>query len=222
MPFRPYLTKQFSICFDLYLSIHQEVDSRVQVALRREGANWRLQHACPACTHKLQDEPELDFSLLFCMDGNNSVKRIPRRAPGVQKPEDDDITVGVSTEHPDLRKVEGDYYLSQKIVDRWGKESIDKLLLEPGFEVHFQPKCLLRWANAHQRHSLQIATTPPSSARIIGRTWLRSLRLECGAFLMRQGFFWCSADTGSFWLSSTWCRAGSCKFSTALCHIMSD
>lgn len=135
MPFRPYLTKQFSICFDLYLSIRQEVDSRVQVALGREGANWRLKHACPACTHKLEDEPELEFSMLFCMDGNNSVKRIPCQAPGVQKPEDDDITVGVNNERPDSRKVEGDYYLSRKIVDRWSKESIDKLLLEPGFEV---------------------------------------------------------------------------------------
>ena len=73
--------------------------------------------------------------MLFCMDGNNLVKRIPRQAPGVQKPEDDDITVGVNNECPDSRKVEGDYYLSRKIVDRWSKESIDKLLLEPGFEV---------------------------------------------------------------------------------------
>ena len=73
--------------------------------------------------------------MLFCMDGNNLVKRIPRQAPGVQKPEDDDITVGVNNERPDSRKVEGDYYLSRKIVDRWSKESIDKLLLEPGFEV---------------------------------------------------------------------------------------
>ncbi|KIJ89764.1 hypothetical protein K443DRAFT_15807 [Laccaria amethystina LaAM-08-1] len=151
MPFRPYLTKQFSICFDLYLSICQEVDSRVQVALGQEGANWRLQHACLACTHKLQDEPELEFSLLFCMDGNNSVKRIPRQAPGIQKPEDDDITVGVSNKRPDLRKVEGDYYLSRKIVGCWGKESIDKLLLEPGFELANSDDpsifCEDRWKN---------------------------------------------------------------------------
>ena len=222
MPFHPYLTKQFSICFDLYLSIRQEVDSQVQVALGREGANWRLQHACPARTHKLKDELELEFSLLFCMDGNNSVKRIACWAPGVQKPEDDDITVGVNNKHPDSWKVEGDYYLSWKIVDDWGKESIDKLLLEPGFEVHFQPKHLLHWFNTHWWHSLQMATTPPSSARIVGKTWPSSLQLECGAFLMRQGFFWCSVDMGSFWLSSTWCRVGSCKFSTTLCHILSD
>lgn len=77
MPFHPYLTKQFSTCFDLYLSICQEVDSQVQVALRREGVNWRLKHACPTYTHNLEDEPEPEFSMLFCMDGNNSVKQIP-------------------------------------------------------------------------------------------------------------------------------------------------
>ena len=156
------------------------------------------------------------------MDGNNLVKQIPHQAPGVQKPEDDNITVGVNNECPDSQKVEGDYYLSQKIVDCWGKESIDKLLLEPGFEVHFQPKHLLCWSNTHQQHSLQMVMTPPSSVRIIGRTWPRSLWLECGAFLMRQGFFWHSVDMGSFWFSSTWCRVGSCKFSTTLCHIQSD
>ena len=222
VPFRPYLTKQFSICFDVYLSIRQEVDSRVQAALRREAANWRLQHACPACTHKLEGEPELEFALLFCMDGNNSAKRIPRRAPGVQRPEDDDIAVGDNNERPDSRKVEGDYYLSRKRVDRWDKEVIHKLLLEPGFEVRLRPEGLLYWANTHRHHRLQMAMTSPSSARIVGRTWPRSLLLECGAFLTRQAYFWRSVDMDLFWLSWTWCRAGSCKFSTALCPILSN
>ena len=136
--------------------------------------------------------------MLFCVDGNNSVKWIPHQAPAVQKPEDDNITVGVNNEHPDSQKVEGDYHLSWKIVDHW--VGARRLLTSCSWSL--DSRCIrftACGANTHWQLSLQMAMTPPSSAKIIGRTWLRSLLLKCGAFLMRQVYFWHSVNTDLFW-----------------------
>lgn len=35
-------------------------------------------YACPACVYKLAAEEELEFSMLLCMDGNESLKRMRR------------------------------------------------------------------------------------------------------------------------------------------------
>jgi hypothetical protein len=48
----------------------------MQFALGRNSPDWRLRHACPACTYKLKNENSLLFSLLFTMDGNDSLKQI--------------------------------------------------------------------------------------------------------------------------------------------------
>lgn len=75
VPFRGYLTEQFSVCFDLYLSIRRGVDRLVKTHLNRAGPNWRLENACPPCACKLVGEPALKFSILATMDGNESLKR---------------------------------------------------------------------------------------------------------------------------------------------------
>lgn len=99
IPFRPYLSIQFSICFDLFLSIRDEVDHRLQVALGRDSPNWRLRHACPACTHKLNDEAPLTFDILVTMDGNDSLKRIRKRSRVVEDlVEGEECDVGESNE----------------------------------------------------------------------------------------------------------------------------
>jgi hypothetical protein len=61
--------------------IREEVLRRVNAALGREAADYRLRHSCPACTYKLQDEGDLIFEMLVTMDGNDSLKRILRRDP---------------------------------------------------------------------------------------------------------------------------------------------
>jgi hypothetical protein len=76
VPFRPYLSQQFSISYDLYLMIREEVQQRVSAALRHDAPNYRLRHSCPACTYKLQDKGDLIFKMLITMDGNDSLKRI--------------------------------------------------------------------------------------------------------------------------------------------------
>ena len=85
--FRPYLSQQFSISYDLYLSIREEVQKHVNVALGRDSPDWRLRHACPACTYKLEGKAELIFKMLVTMDGNDSLKRILRQDPPPTPPE---------------------------------------------------------------------------------------------------------------------------------------
>jgi len=132
IPFRHYLSTQFSICFDLYLSIRDEVDHRLRVALGRDGPNWRLRHACPACTHKVEGEAPLDFNILVTMDGNDSLKRIQKRSQVVEDlVEGEDSNIAESNERIDTRCVSGDYYLSRQTVDRWSKEVLEKLVYEP-------------------------------------------------------------------------------------------
>ena len=132
--YRPYLSQQFSITYDLYLLVREDVLSRVNVALKRDSQYYRLRHACPACTYKLQGEAKLIFEMLVTMDGNDSLKRILRRdppaAPAEGEPEPEGPQVGESRERPDSRKVGGDYLISREIVDRWAKTVLLDLLPE--------------------------------------------------------------------------------------------
>lgn len=91
------------------------MDQQVQVALQRDSPDWRLKHACPACTYKLKDEQPLLFKMLYTFDGNDSLRRIIKRQPA----KDDDDTPGPSAELPSSRQVHGDRYLSREYVDKW-------------------------------------------------------------------------------------------------------
>ncbi|KAF9440005.1 hypothetical protein P691DRAFT_616513, partial [Macrolepiota fuliginosa MF-IS2] len=68
LEYRPYLSKQFSISYDVYLQIQNQIRIRVAKTLGRDQGNWRLQNACPPCTYRLKEEPPLDFSMLVTMD----------------------------------------------------------------------------------------------------------------------------------------------------------
>jgi hypothetical protein len=95
----------------------------VQAALGRNSPDWRLRHACPACTYKLKNEHHLLYALLFTMDGNDSLKRILRRVLG----EDDEVP-GVSSERIDCRTIDDDFYLTREFVDRWANEAFEDLM----------------------------------------------------------------------------------------------
>ena len=125
IPFCPYLCKQFSICFDVYLSIRNCVDQRIQTALKRNDLGWRLCHACPACTHKLTGEPELVFSILVTMDGNDSLKRVQHRKPAPIDSGDGVATVvGSPTNRKDERMVGEGYYITREQVDLWNRDIV--------------------------------------------------------------------------------------------------
>ena len=121
--FKKYLARQFSIAFDVYLAIRAEVDRRVKDSLGRQSGDWRLRHTCPACTYKLCDEIHLRFSMLWAMDGNDSLKRILRRTQNPETGEND----GPSRERMDSRTVPGDMYLSRDEVNKWAKEVVQEM-----------------------------------------------------------------------------------------------
>jgi hypothetical protein len=134
IPFCPYLSQQISIAYNLYLSVLEDVQRHVNIALQHDSPYWRLRNACPACSYKLEGEDDLIFKMLLTMDGNDSLKCILRRAP-VDDPaeggaEPDGPQVGESRELPDSRKVGGDYFISREHVDRWAKDVLKEALPE--------------------------------------------------------------------------------------------
>ncbi|KAG1785400.1 uncharacterized protein HD556DRAFT_1435129 [Suillus plorans] len=86
--FHSYLSRQLLIALDLYLLICTQVRSLVQEAIGRSAIDWNLKHACPACLYTLDVEPQLKFSLLYTMDGNDSLKRVLKRVPNEEHAED--------------------------------------------------------------------------------------------------------------------------------------
>ncbi|KAJ7323994.1 hypothetical protein DFH08DRAFT_711539 [Mycena albidolilacea] len=140
VPYRPYLREQFSIAYDLYLEIRRQTDARVNAALGRDTPNWRLKHACPACMYKLEGEDALIFSFLSTMDGNDSLKRVLRRAKtngSKQEP-----TLGPSKEREDSRDGGEDYFLTREQVDKWAKGRVADIL-----PTDANNPCSDRWKN---------------------------------------------------------------------------
>ncbi|KAJ7740402.1 hypothetical protein B0H14DRAFT_2638071 [Mycena olivaceomarginata] len=121
VPYRPYLRQQFSTAYDIYLEIRRQTDCLVNSALGRNTPNWRLKHTCPACMYKLEGEDELIFSMLFNMDGNDSLKRVLKRLK--TDGSEEEPTAGPSIERDDSRDGGEDYFLRWERVDRWGDPS---------------------------------------------------------------------------------------------------
>lgn len=146
VPFRPNLSNQFSIAYDQYIALREAVEVKIQSALQRNTPNWRLKHACPACTYKLEDEDQLIFDMLITMDGNDSLKRILRReAPmfdenGQEEP-------ATSKELKDNHEVGGDYYLNRERVDRWAREVLEEMLPTKKQDDSNKDPCEGRWKN---------------------------------------------------------------------------
>jgi hypothetical protein len=158
---RQWLGAQFSIAFDVYLSIRAVVDKHMQVALGRDTPDWHLKNTCPPCLYKLEGEPRLETPLMATIDSNNSLSRFHRRervdvdededeegtAPGASKAHS---TPGMSKERLDDRAVPGDYYLAREEVDRWSKDGVDELM--KGFSVEAEEGeeedgCSEHWQN---------------------------------------------------------------------------
>jgi hypothetical protein len=149
---RPHLGVQFSVAFDVYLSIRAEVDKRVQVALGRDTPNWRLKNACPACLYKLEGEQPILLPVLCTFDGNNSLVRFWRREREIV--DDSGRAVpGASKERIDARVAAGDYYMPREDVNMWSKEGLEELM--KGFVPGSAPdddddRCDERWENVKE------------------------------------------------------------------------
>ncbi|KAJ7302857.1 hypothetical protein DFH08DRAFT_918854 [Mycena albidolilacea] len=122
---KPYASKAFSKCFDVYLKILQVVDDRIKKVLGRDAPDWRLKNCCPACTYKLEGEMKMIFEMLVALDGNDSLKRILVK----------DKTVDENgAAHED--------------VDKWSKEVLATLVQRPRSKDKAEDtECQERWKN---------------------------------------------------------------------------
>jgi len=110
------LVDKFSDTFDVYLSILRNVDQRVQKALARDTPHWRVQHFCPACTHRIPGEDSLKHSVHLSLDGGMSNKRF-KDAGGASN---------------DLQSFETSYILSREAVDEWKDAIKRRVVLKKG------------------------------------------------------------------------------------------
>lgn len=150
IPFLRYLSVQFSIAFDLYLAIRASTAARVKAALCRDTPDWRLKHTCPACLYTLKGEPDMEISMLTTYDGNDSLKRVQRRA------DSDDAsgeTLGRVIERIDTRRYPNDLILPREEVDRWAKETADSPLTSnaDSDDNDNESPCSKRWHNMSER-----------------------------------------------------------------------
>jgi hypothetical protein len=64
--------------------------------------------------------------MLYAMDGNDSLRRVLRRTVS----QDDEETLGPSSELPTSLKVSGDRYLSREYVDKWAAGVLQDMMSE--------------------------------------------------------------------------------------------
>ncbi|KAF9245375.1 hypothetical protein BU15DRAFT_71124 [Melanogaster broomeanus] len=144
MTFQRVLSRQFSISLDLYLQIRSEVDKLVSQALHRDSADWRLKHACPVCMYTLDGEAALKFKLLYAMDGNDSLKRVIRRAPDL---DGDDTSTRPSSELPTGQVVCSTVYLARDYIDQFTNDVADARNTSTSTENKDENPCAGRWKN---------------------------------------------------------------------------
>lgn len=106
------------------MQIRASTNQRVRTVLNRNTPDWRLKHACPACTYKIEDEAPLVFKMLYTVDGNDSLRRVLRRSTS----EDDEGHSGPTSELPSSLKVDGDRYLTRDYVDQWANGVLQEML----------------------------------------------------------------------------------------------
>ncbi|TFK58850.1 hypothetical protein BDN72DRAFT_781504, partial [Pluteus cervinus] len=129
---RPYtnvLQQQFSDAFDIYLEILRRVKARVNNALQRSNGDWRVKNGCPACNYKVYstcpNEPELAYSRLHALDGNNSLKRF-------------------DAAKADERIFTSNYFLSNEYVDKF-KDDVHNARKKEDEEAKRENLCADTW-----------------------------------------------------------------------------
>ncbi|KAJ7362212.1 hypothetical protein DFH08DRAFT_1024107 [Mycena albidolilacea] len=144
---KPYASKAFSKCFDVYLEILQVVDDRIKKVLGRDAPDWRLKNCCPACTYKLEGEMKMIFEMLVALDGNDSLKRILVKDKTVDK---NGAAHGRGKECDDPRTADAgrNYLMTREDVDKWSKEVLATLVQRPRSKDKAEDtECQERWKN---------------------------------------------------------------------------
>ncbi|KIJ27126.1 hypothetical protein M422DRAFT_215978 [Sphaerobolus stellatus SS14] len=122
IPYLPVLANQFRIAYDAYLSVRYEIQTRINSALGRSTLNWRALNSCPACEYRLENEPELPFSKLVALDGNNSLRCI------------DPTAISSRTSLVDGRGPRTDYWIDSTTVDVF-KDEVKKAKPSPAADT---------------------------------------------------------------------------------------
>ncbi|KAE9390548.1 hypothetical protein BT96DRAFT_833281 [Gymnopus androsaceus JB14] len=164
--FRPYLSTQLSIAFDLYVAILNGVHLEVRKCLGCNGDSWRMLNACPACQYRLEGEEKLDVRMLATFDGNNSLRRVERTDDlkhNVFTDEEAGPTVAPSRERSDHHVGGGDYFLASGDVDQWEEKKWD-VVHELGVDITLsaaeqhlweEGQCEERWHNTQDKKTAQ-------------------------------------------------------------------
>ncbi|KAI6010380.1 hypothetical protein BKA83DRAFT_4467512 [Pisolithus microcarpus] len=137
--FRRYLSSQFSIAFDVYLQLTASVDSLVDKVLHCNSPNWHLKHCCLACMYTLEGEQPLQFSILYALDGNDSLKCIQHNLLS-----EDGEGQSASIELPTCQVLTCDRYLSREFVDQYASQDVVSMVQNEDSEVN---PCASHWKN---------------------------------------------------------------------------
>ena len=188
----------------MFTSIQNQVDQRIQTALKRDDPGWRLCHACPTCTHKLTGEVELVFSMLVAMDRNDSLKCVLGWKPTPLDPgEGDAPVVGEPNEHDDERTVGAGYYLTLEQVDHWSQDIVLEWIKEHHNDtVSCLFHCLIFPFWWHLSSWLTVMNL--LSVKTAGRTWQMKSMKRQRACMMKQGVSWHSVAMALCWWLSIW------------------
>ncbi|KAF8311110.1 uncharacterized protein EI90DRAFT_3138775 [Cantharellus anzutake] len=81
--FQPHLRTQVSLAFDIYYRILDRLRGIVQQQLGYNLPDYRLRHSCPACHHKVENEPERPIQFIVTGDGNTSLSRLRHHFEGI-------------------------------------------------------------------------------------------------------------------------------------------
>ncbi|THU91076.1 hypothetical protein K435DRAFT_674823, partial [Dendrothele bispora CBS 962.96] len=78
VPYEPHWAQQFSVAYDVYVAILQQVRTLVRKGLHRDSIDWRILNNCPSCQTRVIGEKSLPVRMMVAIDRNNSLKRIAR------------------------------------------------------------------------------------------------------------------------------------------------
>ena len=171
--FRPYLSSQIYAALDVYVLLLNGIRKHARAALGREGRDWRMLNACPACQYRLHEDDVLDVRMIAQMDGNDSLKRVERKEDRLADMEEAGFELPpTSRERIDRRVAGGDYFASLEETKVWDESNwssieetatgADASLLQ---HVWAEGRCEERW------HKMKEANTVKSAAKFRENGW---------------------------------------------------
>ncbi|KAF7377870.1 hypothetical protein MSAN_00210600 [Mycena sanguinolenta] len=155
VPPRPYLGVQFSVAFDVYLSVRAETARRVRTALGRSDPCWRLRNVCPCCTYKLKGEAK-EWLFLFTCDSNDSAKRFARKKRE-EWDEEGNTLPRESAERDDHRGAPGDYFIARETVESCAVADEEELAKAHDDDEEKDSGCAEKWQNMKESHTVRAA-----------------------------------------------------------------